>query len=725
MADKVWISSGHFKFKLGRDGLDMISPQWEQFNHTSMMEDRTMFCLHVPAKDDLVNVKGEMLGLKPELLLFLRKLRKINIKIAQEEDHVVHEFSLHREDNTDNIQDGYSTTRLSRSDVLPSQQLASDELVVFRHTTSSMPEEAKRIDIKHSEIVLALPLGSSTCSRPTFNFLPIRDYGFPFLLHADFITTVNREDINHHNNWNHALVTASADLFVQCINTINRVDTEEMLALKYQWPRFIKPTHTAPDTIMADFFTNLRDRLKKERVLISQAGQLTKPGSLSILPKRWVDNSTPAQPLFRELQHRKQYISTSYAPAEISRLGLKEEPGKYFANLLKKLPAGYLQQQSIEWHSMIATAMIIAPPVPPTCLQDIAMIPLRDGNWIAAGSSDHAIYFPDTSNNVHVPDGIQVRIVETGAAEDSSRKSLFRKLGVRDLDNKQVCHLILERHESLEASTSELMVDTLIDHAKYLYKHRDDFDEKRMKALKLAVDGGGNAVCGRELYMDSNSEGTFRMSAHFTPSAECKFIHKSYLNNSLDNTRLNWEMWLRRSCGISTKPDLVVQQASPSPPTTSNDLGNLDFRVHPLFQHLMDLPDSSVWLTLLKDEWVGGYKIANDLLPKYCLSQALVTCKHGQQRPLNKVYWATSEVLKEPLALVGVDLLELNDGGKPWRETDFLDVFGVKRKTDLEFFIGILRKAARGDFVVTFSDVLRLMKGIQSRTTLNNWATVR
>lgn len=730
VADRVWISSQPYNFRLGRNDLEMISPVVEDFKHTSMLQEQTMFCLHIPQKEDLANVRKEMHTLKPELLLFLRKLRKIRVVMAEKESQIEHEFLLHRQDDVDDLQScGYTTTQLARSDLAPLPKFTTDQLVVFRHTTQSMPEEAKREGIKHSEIVLAFPLDGNISSRPVYNFLPIANYGFPFLLHADFITTVNRESINHHNNWNMALVSATIDMFIQCINAFNKIQTVQMQALRYQWPSLIAAKY-AKGTIMKDFFDGLVGRLKEERVLLTWSGQLARPSSLIILPERWLDHNTPALPLFAEPQHLRLYASSDYGP-EISRLGPGEESGSYFADLLKKLPPAKLQQQSQEWHSMIAAAMLVAPPVAPTCLHGIKMIPLRGGSWASSAGGSHAIYFPDTSNNVHVPDGIEVRIVASSAAADPDRRSLFRKLGVQDLDTRQVCNLILERHAKLASPTSELDVDTLVHHIQYLYMYRENFDDKRLKGLKLAVDDGEFAVNGNELYMDAIDEGHFQMSEHFKRSETCNFIHKRYLLDPLDPNRSFWDSWLRRKFNVRTKPPLVIQQGVISPLAAMHDLAKRTYTIHPLFQQLLDRPDSSVWLNLLKDKW-SYYEDGFHKLPKNHLSKTLVHCTNGQQGPLNEVYLATADVTKERLAFFGVKLLEVKHQGKTWRESDyaFLDKFDANRKADINFFVCILRKAAKGDFSThppgfTFADVMRLMKAIQDLKTENNWAEIR
>lgn len=423
----------------------MISPVWEEFHSTSMINENTMFCLRIPKKEDQINVKAEMLSLKPELLLFLRKLHTIHVIVDERKEGALYDFSLRREDNTDNVQHGYTTTQLSRYDTSPAAAASSETLVVFRHTTQSMPEETKRPGIKQTEVVLAFPTVFDNISRMTFNFLPIRDFGFPFLLQADFMTNNNREDINHHNKWNHALLTVAANLLVQCIRVFNKAETPQMRTFKYAWPQFIRPIHTASDTIMVPFFPGLRKQLNDEPVLESRSGHLAAPTSLAVLSERWFDRRAPPQPLFNERHHLELYISENYNQSALSALGLKQQNASYYAALLKKLPPEQLQQKSPEWHSSMAEALLKHPPISSSSLRGIKMIPLREGGWVSMARDEQApIYFPDRISQVHVPDGVELQIVDPSAVEYIHRRLLFKKMNIQDLDPFQVSELIVK-----------------------------------------------------------------------------------------------------------------------------------------------------------------------------------------------------------------------------------------------------------------------------------------
>lgn len=109
--------------------------------------------------------------------MFLRKIRSIRAIIAShDEKKKLHEFTLGRQDSRPK---GLETTSLIGQDILPTKAKEQEVMVVFRQNVIDMPPELKRRGITESEVVLAFHKDDTMKSRPTFNFLPIRQYGFP------------------------------------------------------------------------------------------------------------------------------------------------------------------------------------------------------------------------------------------------------------------------------------------------------------------------------------------------------------------------------------------------------------------------------------------------------------------------------------------------------------------------------------------------------------------
>ena len=177
VADVVWISSGHFTFRFDRDRLlGMVVPIWSDFKGTAQVSARTMFCLRIPDLEDRQNVKSHLLELRAELLLFLRKLIKIEVKIygAEGQGAFIDYFVRCRHEN----RDVGSISTLTRNDFAPVIREEKEDLFTLRFTLENMPFEQKREGIRTTHLVLGFPTSLALRrNRSTYNFLPIRSFG--------------------------------------------------------------------------------------------------------------------------------------------------------------------------------------------------------------------------------------------------------------------------------------------------------------------------------------------------------------------------------------------------------------------------------------------------------------------------------------------------------------------------------------------------------------------
>lgn len=179
VADVVWIKSGALSFKFDKTKpLGMIAPEWTDSHSNTLMNERTMFCFKIPDQEHRRIVQARLLELKPELLLFLRQLRDINIQVQDSCGGIQHSFSLSR---TDTRISGVRHTTLQQVTQAPRYSHLSETFIVFQRTASNMPAEAKRQGISQTDVLVAFPIDGSQQpalrDRMTFNFLPIRSYG--------------------------------------------------------------------------------------------------------------------------------------------------------------------------------------------------------------------------------------------------------------------------------------------------------------------------------------------------------------------------------------------------------------------------------------------------------------------------------------------------------------------------------------------------------------------
>lgn len=198
----------HFRFDMSdpEQHLGYIVPTWVAPDTHTASHGTTIV---LPAKDGEAYSAAVLAELDARLLLFLRKLRQIDLQTPEE---VV---SMRSEDD-----DGIVTLETRR------QAEGMDATNTRRHflrvaTTVSMAEapDEKRPQIGESEIILAFPIDDAgkaiaTADCATFAFLPIRDFGFRFCVQADFLLSSAREDIQAARPWNISLRDAIAPAYV-------------------------------------------------------------------------------------------------------------------------------------------------------------------------------------------------------------------------------------------------------------------------------------------------------------------------------------------------------------------------------------------------------------------------------------------------------------------------------------------------------------------------------
>jgi len=247
VTDRPEIHSNGFciYFDVKSDALGYILPHWisntdetetavnvdmseTKIVNTSISDDTTvpdwMTKIVLPLKDEMrehrqsLSLAARFRDIHPSLLLFLHRLRSITIINKVEDYHM----DMRRKDIGD-------VTEISHSAGL-------DRWLVVRKSldASKISAQAKSgIEVESTEIALAFTLPQRDQSNPlshtpqkqqVFAFLPVRSYGFRFIVQGDFDVPSSREDVDRDSLWNqwlrseihHAFVDA-LDIFKVCL----------------------------------------------------------------------------------------------------------------------------------------------------------------------------------------------------------------------------------------------------------------------------------------------------------------------------------------------------------------------------------------------------------------------------------------------------------------------------------------------------------------------------
>lgn len=497
-----------------------------------------------------------------------------------------------------------------------------------------------------------------------------------FLLQADSILTASRGDIITSNPWNQRLRLAALELFAKSVNELNKTG--------------VKPTHDTSGTVMTRFLNALKQQLRQEPVLESQSGDLVRPTRLKIVPPEMYDED--GHPLLDDVHHCMSYAATQYTPEDILRLGVSNLSLLDFCKMLGEVPPNKLHSKSNAWHSQLAGLLTDSRLVGRE-IENVELVPLRDGEWTTL-SSENAYVAPE--NPLDVPDGLdEIVLVSPAAVQDRRRKTLFAKFGITQLNVSDVCDRILAKHQLLDANHYELSVECLLKRTVYLQKRSTTHYmlPEYYHDLKLVIAGSETLSQGHDLYMD-DTEGAFKMSAHFKASGiSCDFLHPIYLTQ--DNLRM--ARWLKDIRKVRALPKMVQ-----------------DREISALFKYLVDQKPSPIWLVLIRDNWASYYfECCNTQFEITSLRLQPVACQTGYRKPLESVYFPSTNVMKEPFVVDCIDLAQIDDLEDPkWRLISLQ--LGFKIDADLNLFLAILRRLSMSpDIQVGHGDVDHILEKIQ------------
>lgn len=204
-------------------GLGYILPYWIDNESEWQLLPGTTFVLPLnhASRQRKDEISDSLMAFEPSILLFLRRIQELRIKdeIHKQKLHFLKEESARANHQTVEL---YSQISRKNSDsVLVSQQ---QWLVVKKTLRAPAAFSTSSDPVRETEIALALPLDDSSSSmgdRPplqqVFAYLPLRSYGFRFILQGDFEVPSSREAIVNGSEWNQWLISQFPVLMRQAV----------------------------------------------------------------------------------------------------------------------------------------------------------------------------------------------------------------------------------------------------------------------------------------------------------------------------------------------------------------------------------------------------------------------------------------------------------------------------------------------------------------------------
>uniref|UniRef100_M3ZT74 Wu:fj29h11 n=1 Tax=Xiphophorus maculatus TaxID=8083 RepID=M3ZT74_XIPMA len=447
----------HLRFDRTCGPMGYILPHWTEDERPldAQLKDiwTTKICL--PLRSESHQTRNLFHDVHPSLLLFLHRLRSITI-YNQSEKRLV---TMTRKDLSHNVLEVEHTEGTERW------------LVV---KTTLQPKRIKE-DVESTELALAFQLGGGetesdvVCQpqkQPVFAYLPLRSFGFRFIIQGDFDIPSSREDVDRDSSWNQWLRSEIPQLFLKAMDVFTSHPEYRGLKGLCQFLHFIP----LPDEVL-DFFKPVAGQiiqLLKGRAFLPTLGgkvaykqpsqvavcqdavirdvisgdELEKHLSLSYLHP----GLSPPPPASLLTQMGVRYlrgsdvttVTTAMAKELVKAEGIHSEGGlRQLARLLvcnfRAMEHGYGEAESILQN-----------------LRELSIIPLADGRVVAL--SGESVFFPmeetATKKKKKAQAQTDLSVVQPsllnclGPLESQQIRELLKRLGVHELEPQE----LLEQH---------------------------------------------------------------------------------------------------------------------------------------------------------------------------------------------------------------------------------------------------------------------------------------
>lgn len=466
VTDAPEVHSNGFHFQFNRSDpanlLGYVVPHWKE---PDFPLDNAVTTLILPSRPGTEFSTELLKDLEPSLLLFLGKLKRIEVKSPAEHVEYVR-------------RDSGAVTTLTTDRRGPDGLNHHTEQSFFRFSAvydMSGIAEPKREKVLESEIVLAFPLSDKgeaapDPSSPVYAYLPIRDFNFPFCIQADFVLTSSRESVHENLEWNVTLRDQIALCFIEALEAFK---VKPRLANTYL--RFLPEEGKVHDPFFRPVVDHLIGALGDVESVPVEGGKWRKPGQVLLA-------SPEAHALFSSSDALRlfgaEYPSPSFEATEeqLKRIGCKPLKLEDVVRVFDEHIA-WFKMKPLEWKARFYA--YLAAPVRRAgfikVLKEVACIPKSGEQFVIPRGE--TIFFPLSKsgkskyNFEHELTVLDDELYNAALAKSQEVEALFKGLGVMpDNPYALIRDHIIKRHAGEELGDDD---DALIGHARYV---RDKLD---------------------------------------------------------------------------------------------------------------------------------------------------------------------------------------------------------------------------------------------------------
>ncbi|CAG9991795.1 unnamed protein product [Clonostachys byssicola] len=562
MSRHAQVLSGHYSFAFdAKRALGTITPEWV-VNAAKRRPGFTSILLQIQEERKQDELIKELKALGHKHLVFLRRLRQINITIDDNQGKTW-ETKLHREDK--------DSATGHRRIITSSHDSQTLEYWIYPHIVKTLPPEPKREHHTETTIVLAFPVRGEANHEPvveqqdTYAVHPIKDYGFKFLVNADFLLVASRQDVDASSKWNETLRTSIWDAFQGALKHLS------VGPLRHTWLRYISTPHYLSGFFWALGY-DMRQRLQEIPIVETAKGEMIMP-----LLARYVP------PLLRDQDHtpltlgpltESRYVSKQYCDSDwkfLENLNVQKLSDEDFlGDLHQLLSQGNCAAEKPElWHVQIAK-VLMGFYRDKNKIKELPLIPVNGGGWVSASTEN--IFFRNSENHTALGD-LGVSFVDQNAAQNDDRKALFKMLDIVELSNTRIQSLILKKHSETKRSLLPA-AHVLVSHAVSLFRSRwQSGPSSRTLGPLWVVTTTGEYRHAHKVYL--KGEWAYYTHPCFTEfRRKFPFLHEDYDSAVKPEETGDWISWLCKELGVQNVSQmtpklqkLVVEKHSKADPT--------------------------------------------------------------------------------------------------------------------------------------------------------------
>ncbi|MCI4384121.1 hypothetical protein PGIGA_G00034980 [Pangasianodon gigas] len=489
----------HIQFDKASGPMGYILPHWVEEERPvpsvakEIAEKSWTTKIFLPLRSESYQTKNLFHDVHPSLLLFLHRLRSISI-YSEAEKKVV---SMTRRDLSHNILEVEHTGGVERW------------LVVKKMLH---PKNIK-VDVESTELALAFQLTNGSEGKakvqprqqPVFAFLPLRSFGFRFIVQGDFDIPSSREDVDRDSSWNQWLRSEIPQLFLQAMDVFSsHPEFSGLQGLCYFLQYIPQPSE------ILDFFNPVA-----KQIIQLLKGKPCLPAKMD--SKGRVEFKLPSQvavcqdPLFQDviggeelckhlnLSYLHPALQSSLSSSLLTALGVQRLKASNITTVICAMAKSLVQEGDIHSDaSLKKLAKMLA------CnfraleseynevdsllqaLRDVPMIPLADGRVVALNAE--AVFFPLSEDTHGGLDALykDLSIVEPRLLTcldklgNSQVRELLCRLQVHELEPKEV----LQKHIYpilKKAAWKEKPTDITISYLVFIKEHSQEQDYRVLR----------------------------------------------------------------------------------------------------------------------------------------------------------------------------------------------------------------------------------------------------